>query len=159
MILGHIKNLKQEKYLFSGNLLKGLEYIQNADLNSLAPGKYEIDGKNVFVLISEYNTEPKQQRKAEAHKKYIDIQYIAKGEENIGHSFLAPDNEVLEDRLEEKDAIFYKTVQKEVDLYLNEGTYGIFFPEDVHRPCCAVGEPAPVRKVVVKILVETLTNP
>jgi YhcH/YjgK/YiaL family protein len=33
------------------------------------------------------------------------------------------------------------------------GSFVIFFPEDAHMPCMAAGEPAKVKKVVVKVAV------
>ncbi|EDV0473395.1 YhcH/YjgK/YiaL family protein, partial [Salmonella enterica subsp. enterica] len=37
-------------------------------------------------------------------------------------------------------------------VVLNEGDFVVFYPGEVHKPLCAVGEPARVRKAVVKML-------
>lgn len=37
-------------------------------------------------------------------------------------------------------------------MILNEGDFVVFYPGEVHKPLCAVGAPAKVRKAVVKML-------
>ncbi|MBZ4653713.1 MAG: hypothetical protein JG781_1052 [Peptococcaceae bacterium] len=157
MILGHIKNLDVEKGAFSPTLVKGLAYLANTDFSTLAPGRYELDGDKMFALVQDNQTQPKAERKAETHEKYIDVQYIAEGIEVMGYALKSPEHEIKENLLAEKDAIFYKTVQGEIDLVVSKGMYAIFFPHDVHRPGCMFGtESCKVRKVVLKIAVSTL---
>lgn len=153
MIFGHIGNLGQEKAALCPTLQKGLEYLRKTDFGAVSPGKYEIDGDRMYALVQEYHPQPKGDRKAERHKKYIDIQYIAQGEECIGFALYTPECEVLEDKLAEKDAVFYKTVKDEIALNMPAGTYAVFFPNDIHRPCCLGPADALVKKVVLKIKV------
>ena len=40
----------------------------------------------------------------------------------------------------------------EKTVILNEGDFVVFYPGEVHKPLCAVGAPAQVRKAVVKML-------
>ncbi len=156
MILGHIKNLDKERGLLPPALRTGLEYLANTDFAKMAAGKYEIAGSDIYVALSEYTTAGKENKKLEAHVKYIDIQYIASGTEIIGYGDLVPGLTVTEDKLAEKDVVFYQTVPNETELKLAAGMYAIFFPWDVHRPGCAAGSPAAVRKAVVKVKMETL---
>ena len=156
MIFGSIQNLEHDKKFLSMALVKGLEYIRDADLTKLAAGRYEIDGNALFALVQDNRTAPKAERKAEAHKKYIDIQYVHSGSEIIGFGLADPANEVLENLLDQKDAIFFKQVKNEMDLVLTPGMYAIFFSADVHRPGCIHGSPASVRKVVVKVAINNL---
>jgi YhcH/YjgK/YiaL family protein len=155
MIFGQLSNLAKEKAAIGGVLQQGLEYLAKTDFKSLAVGRYEVD-ENIYALVQEYVTQPKADRKAERHEKYIDIQYVDQGEEAIGFALLSPENEISEDKLAEKDAVFYKTVKDEVALVMPAGTYAIFFPADVHRPCCVSKQPEQVRKVVLKIKVSAL---
>ncbi len=156
MIFGHISTLAKDAPNLHKNLVKGLEYLAKTDLVALPKGKHEIEGKDIYVAINEYETQPREVRRAEAHADYLDIQYIISGEELIAYSLLAADNEVLSDELEAKDAIFYKTVQQETDLVMTEGMYAIFFPWDVHRPNCVLKEAVNVKKAVVKIKMSLL---
>lgn len=156
MIFGSIQNLEHDKKLFPKALVRGLEYIENADLTKLAAGKYEIDGTALFALVQDNQTAPKSERRPEIHRKYIDIQYIHSGSEIIGFGLANPSNVVLENSLEQKDAMFFKTVKDEMELVLTAGMYAIFFPDEVHRPGCIYGSTAPVRKVVIKVAVASL---
>ncbi len=156
MILGHIKNLQQERGLFAPALQTGLEYLAKTDFTAMAPGKYEIAGSDSYASLSEYTTDRKESKKPEAHVKYVDIQYVISGTETVGYGDLAPGLAVVEDRLAEKDVIFYQAVPDETDFTLAAGMYAVFFPWDVHRPGCAAGDPSPVRKVVVKVRADRL---
>lgn len=156
MIFGHIGKLELEKSLFPAALRKGLEYLAATDFSKVAAGKYEISGNDIYASVYEYATDLKENKKPEAHVKYVDIQYIISGAENIGFGVLTDALAVKEDKLAEKDVIFYQAVPNETDLKLTEGMYAIFFPWDVHRPGCAAGAPGPVRKVVVKVKVDAL---
>ena len=156
MIYGQLKNLDEEKASLSSILQKGLLYLKNTDLMSLSVGRHDIDGDHIFVLVSEYRPEPKKDRRPEAHQKYIDIQCLASGEEMIGCSFLATEYEITEDEQVKKDIVFYKEVRQEIDIVLEPGMYAIFFPNDVHRPCCISKSVEPVKKVVMKIAISLL---
>ena len=155
MIFGHLENLSKEKAAVCSALRDGLEYLAKTDFKSMASGRYEISD-DMYALVQEYATQPKAERKAERHEKYIDIQYIDQGEECIGFALLSPECEVSEDKLAEKDAVFFKTVKDEVALIMPAGTYAIFMPSDIHRPCCQSGTASQVRKVVLKIKVSSL---
>lgn len=155
MIFGHLANLSKEKAAVSGILQAGLEYLAKTDFKSMEPGRYEISD-DMYALVQAYDTQPKAERKAERHEKYIDIQYVDQGEECIGFALLSPESEILEDKLAEKDAVFFKTVKDEIALVMPAGTYAIFFPADIHRPCCQSETVSQVRKVVLKIKVSAL---
>lgn len=134
---------------FSENIQKGLEYLKNADWKALKDGRYEIDGDNIYINIQTYQTKPDAD--FEAHRKYIDIQYIISGEEKIGVvDYLActtsiPYNEV-------NDIEFLKGSGKYYNL--KKGEIMILNPEDAHKPSISVDldKPKKVRKAVVKVL-------
>jgi YhcH/YjgK/YiaL family protein len=156
VILGHISNLAKDKLALAPILQKGLQYLQSTDFLSMAPGCYEVDGDNMFALVQSNKPEPRAQRKAETHAKYIDVQYLVQGAEIIGYSDIKYGAEVLENLLAQKDAIFYKTVINESELVLTQGMYGIFFPWDIHRPSCLLDRYSEVKKVVLKIKLSEL---
>ncbi len=156
MIFGHISTLAKDAPLLPQALVRGLAYLATADLSALPAGKHEIEGKDIYVAINEYETQPREMRRAEAHVDYLDIQYMIAGEELIAYSVLAGDNEVLADELAARDVIFYKTVQPETDLVMTAGMYAVFFPWDVHRPNCRQQQEQQVKKAVVKIRMSLL---
>ena len=151
MIFGSIQNLETDRRVLPAALVRGLEYLRDTDFFKLEPGRYEIDGTAIFALVQEYRPAPKEEKKPEAHRKYLDIQYVFQGSEIICYGLENRANEVLEDLLAEKDLLFFKSVQNEMDLILTEGMYVILFPQDIHRPGCRYGDGGQVKKVVVKI--------
>ena len=97
-------------------------------------------------------TEPFEKRRAEYHARYLDIQIVLKGQEGMTFSVL-PAGKPDTDWLADKDIAFLAEGEQEKTLILNEGDFVVFYPQEVHKPLCAVGAPAPVRKAVVKLLV------
>lgn len=154
MICGNLQNLAQDRKALAGPLVKGLEYLQKADFDKLAVGRYEIDGDRIFALVQEYQTSSRDTRKAETHRRYIDIQYVYRGVEVVGYSLTDTGSTISEDLYAQKDAAFYQSVQGEQDFVLSAGRYAIFFPTDIHRPGCNFETGHAVKKVVVKVAVE-----
>lgn len=156
MIVGHIHNLNKEMYRFSDSIKQALNFLQANDFSKLEDGKYEIDGERIFAMVSSYMSKERSVCRAETHKKYIDVQFIAEGEELMGYCALNPSLEIEEDCTETRDAIFYQRLIPESDIILSQGMYAVIFPNDVHRPCCFIDEPLQVKKVVVKVSVDSL---
>ncbi len=147
MILDKIEN--SDAYsLISENLKKGFEYLKNTDLLNAAVGKYEIDGTNVFAMISEYDTKIHEDCRPEAHRVYTDIQLIISGKEAMGYTTLNYQIPITEFNTE-KDIVFYAC--DTVPVILEAGMFAVFFPQDIHRPCMQVDGPVKVKKVVVKV--------
>ena len=149
MILDNIKNYKKYEAL-NRSFEKAFQFLKREDLGSLATGKYEIHGENVFAMVQEYETKDLDNAKYEAHKKYIDIQYLVKGTENIGYSPIDK-LEVSSPYSEESD--FMLLTGEPRLILLNEGEFFILFPEDAHMPGISVREKSKVKKVVVKVSV------
>ena len=162
MIIDRLHNVQSGFYpaLFSGTdasglaqrLAAGFHYLQTVDPAGLEPGRVEIDGDRVFALIQEYNTKPMEQGRWEAHRKYIDIQYIASGEEKIGYANVA--DLTMGDYNEAKDR--YIPQGEGSFIRLSAGMFGLCMPEDAHMPNMAVDQPQPVKKIVVKVSVESM---
>ncbi|MDF2924263.1 MAG: hypothetical protein K0R57_3177 [Paenibacillaceae bacterium] len=158
MIVGDLASWSHEEHVYSKALAKGMAYLQSRNLAELENGRYEIEGDKLFALVSESETEPKLDRKPEAHDRHVDIQYLVSGAgEIIGVSRRTPDSVPSEDYLGSRDIAFYSEVKDETDVLLRPGMFAVFFPDDIHRPLCAVGETGyTVKKVVVKIAVDLL---
>ena len=84
MIIDRIENANLYKNI-GERISKSFDYIKTTNLKNLPAGKYPIDGENIFALVSEYKTKLESEGKLEAHKKYIDVQYVLNGEELIGY--------------------------------------------------------------------------
>jgi YhcH/YjgK/YiaL family protein len=147
MIIDKIENsLLYEE--ISERIKKSFEYIRETDLKNIKQGKYEIDGENIFALISEYKTKSEQEGKLEAHRKYLDVQYVITGEELMGYAPLGG-QKILEPYKEENDIIFF-TGEKSF-IKVSSGMFAIFFPEDVHMPGISTGKISDVKKIVIKV--------
>ena len=152
MVFDKIKNAKLY-FPLGEKIQKALQYLAKTDFSSVEPGKYEIDGENIFALVNEYNTKPLSVGKWEAHRKYIDVQYVASGREKIGISEFEKVI-ILEEYNEDKDCSIYKGDGNY--LLVDEGHFAIFFPTDVHMPGLSINIPKPVKKVVVKVSVDNI---
>jgi len=149
MIFDKIENHRNYRGLSKG-LDAAFDYLLNTDLIKLPLGKHTIDGELVFAVCMEYETKEKTLSKNEAHRKYIDVQYVISGQEKMFVSDIGG-LKVLEIYDEEKDAIFYE--QKcECVLTALQNNFAIFFPNDAHMPGLNVNDNRPlVKKVVVKV--------
>ena len=87
---------------------------------------------------------------AEGHIKNIDIQYITKGEEVI-EVYTKDQVELVQEYDEEKDYALYRPIKPGKRIVLKPYDFLILYPEDLHIPGLASGEPQEVEKVVIKI--------
>lgn len=149
MVIDKLENA----YLYTGlsaKIKRGLEVLKEEKLSAKKDGRYEIDGDGLYYIIQRYITKPIKEGRLEAHKKYIDIQFAASGEEVIGHSLLNHLN-VEEPYDKTKDVVFYEVPEKINTIKLSKGMFCILFPQDGHMPCCQLASPCEVLKVVVKV--------
>lgn len=149
MVLDSIKNCKKYEGLHR-SFEKAFQFLKRDDLESLALGKYEIDGEEVFALVQEYDTKDLENAKYEAHKKYIDIQYMLDGNENMGYSSINK-LQLTTPYDEDKDVMFLEGETKLIALHSKD--FFVLFPEDAHMPGMIINEKAKVKKVVVKVRV------
>ncbi len=119
----------------------------------LPTGRHEIDGDHVYALVQKYTTKPAKDGQFEAHRKYIDVQYVHAGRETILWAPLASLTQVNLPYREEQDAALFALVPTATPLHLSAGQFTILFPEDGHVPCCLWDQPGEVLKVVVKVRV------
>lgn len=150
MITGNIHHLQS---WLPQALRQAIEHIKAHVTEATPLGKHDIDGNRLFYLISEDTTEPFADRRAEYHAKYLDIQIVLKGQEGMTFS-TQPAGKPDTDWLADKDIAFLPEGVQEKTVILSEGDFVVFYPGEVHKPLCAVGTPAKVRKAVVKLLVE-----
>lgn len=148
MIIGNIHHLQS---WLPDALRQAIEHVKAHVSASTPLGKHDIDGNNLFYLISEDSTEAQAERRAEYHARYLDIQIVLRGQEGMTFSTLSA-GEPQTDWLADKDIAFLAEGAQEKTVILNEGDFVVFYPGEVHKPLCAVGAPAKVRKAVVKVL-------
>lgn len=132
-----------------------LEHLAATDFSQLPVGKYPLDGDNIFVIVNDYQTKPKETQPFEVHRKYIDVQYVYSGEEEFGYLPLA-EQIPSKPYFEEHDYANFDYESNKADasfVKLKAGMFALFFPGDIHMP--GAGDNATrVRKVVIKVKVE-----
>ena len=136
-------------HLLNRGIGHALAWLQRTDLDALPLGKHIIDGDELFVIIQEYNTLDTEHEKMEAHKKYIDVQYMILGEELVGLAFY--NGQQPGKAYSEEDDYMLFDEAPSYFAKLSAGSFMIFYPTDLHMPCIKVGESAIVKKAVVKV--------
>ncbi len=138
-------------FLLSKNLEIGLKYLIETDFNNLEDGRYDITDE-VYASVQSYETKNLEDCKFEAHKKYIDIQFIISGSEKIGVvDYDKTTNLIPYDN--EKDLEFLKLEDFSSSVFetVNKNEFMILYPNDAHMPQVNSDSPQKVRKVVVKV--------
>lgn len=127
---------------------EAFDFLGRPDLSSLQCGKIDIGTHGVFALLQEYDTRSVVEAFVECHRKYIDIQFIVRGEERMGFGMLPAAAEVSYDP--EKDL---GVTECRLDyLVIHEREFAIFFPQDAHSPGLDLEDgKRKVRKVCVKV--------
>ncbi len=156
-IFGTIKTLiKQcDKLKF----YKALQYLQSTNLNEIFlqvkeghPIEIEIDGRSVYAIFQCYETKAIEEAKIEGHKKFIDIQYIHSGTEQI---LVSPSSRMIKDAdYNEKKDVYFPKAADYSSIRLNSGMGCILYPEDLHAPGIRVDAPAKIEKIVIKVAIE-----
>jgi YhcH/YjgK/YiaL family protein len=157
MIIGSYGNLMIPPGFKSANWERALNWLGEEKWKGLPEGKIEIDGSQVYATLSVYNTKPLGETKYEAHRRYADIQIVLEGTELM----MVCDPGTLQSAAPydpEKDFEFFTGDPPGVHrIVLHSPAAAVLFPSDAHRPGIAAGgKPSPVRKLVVKVYLDSL---
>lgn len=128
---------------------RAFEFLRDTDLNALPPGKHVIDGDKLFAIVEHCAGRTRAEAKLECHRRYIDIQLVLAGEDEMGWK---PVGECLDpetDYNETRDIRFFNDAPSSW-VSTPSGSFCIFFPEDAHAPLVSDGF---IRKLVVKVAV------
>ena len=153
MIVTDLNNIDYQ-VLMTLSLRKAFDFLRGRNLYALPDGRVDIDGDRVFALVQRYETVRTEAPMFEYHRKYIDVQFMAKGEEVIGWA-IAETMKITEAYDEKKD-ICFGTVKKGklTPVLLQAGEVAVLWPEDAHAPKLAADDPIQVMKIVIKVAVE-----
>lgn len=146
MIFDKIENLKNYPQISQAIKV----FMGNAEENLPVGRVYLTSDKTCWANVDEYVTKQYNDCKFEAHKKYIDIQFMISGEEKIETAF-TDELAVSEPYDTERDVMFLKDTENKLVLPMKKGYFALFYPTDAHKPQVAFSKPEKVKKVVVKI--------
>ncbi len=129
-------------------LVKACSLIASGTINELPLSRTEIEGSDIYVNVSEYQTHELNNSLWEAHQKYADIHYVIDGYEQIAY---APTDAmtVMQGYSDETDAVLGYAGGEAVDL--SNGRYVVLLPDTVHCPGVMLGFPERVKKAVIKV--------
>jgi biofilm protein TabA len=126
---------------------RAFEYIRNTNLKALTPGHYPIIGDDLFAIVEHVPGRTRAEAQLECHRRYIDIQLVLEGVDEMGWKPFAECREPVDDYRAEHDIQFFRDAPASW-IATPPGTFCIFFPEDAHAPLVSAGS---IRKVVIKI--------
>ena len=131
-------------------------FLKETDFTLITAERIEL-GNNVFATVSEYVPRDREEALFEAHKKYIDVQYVISWHELID---IAPlENMIVTKPYDAEKDIEFGTVREFLELAASPERFFIFFPTDAHRPSLKKEKDSTsVRKLVIKIPVSLIID-
>ncbi len=124
------------------------KFLQQTDLLTIKEGVYSLTEEGVYATVTDYTT--RDSARFEAHRAFIDIQYVPSGREGIDFSPLDEEVAAATEYDARRDILFFDC-DEFIRLKADSTRFFVFFPTDAHRPCMSLGRKGPARKIVVKI--------
>ena len=131
-------------------LQQALTLAVAANPQEKTPGRYALQGDNIFMNVMQFATQSPEQKKAELHQQYIDIQVLLSGEERILFGMTDSARQCEEMHVED-DYQLCSQIADEQAMVLKPGRFVIFMPREPHKPGCVVQAPMDIKKVVIKV--------
>lgn len=154
MIIDTIDNI--QRYVAMHPLFHHVfQYIKTVNLSALPNGKHTILNDDVFVLIQRGIGQTKAEAKLECHRKYIDIQLVLDGIDEMGWKPLADCQQAIDGFNTANDVQFFEDAPLNL-LSTPPNKFCIFFPEDAHSGMVSGHH---LHKAVFKIAVNPINQP
>jgi YhcH/YjgK/YiaL family protein len=150
MIVDRLENASMYRALGPA-IAAAFDYLRQTDFSQVPDGRHELEGERLFAMVQHYQPRPLTEATWEAHRKYLDVQYIVRGIERIGYACLRDGLPVKQPYDAQQDYALYDA--KGDFFTVRAGDFAIFAPHDIHAPSIAVATPedaGTVHKVVVK---------
>lgn len=147
MVYDSLNNLETYKGL-SEDIYESLKFLKQAGAD-IACGVHQLNPR-VRAIVSEYETLKENPYGYEAHRRFIDIQFLLKGEEMVC-SLPLPQLKETKAYNADSDVAFYSSDVEPQKLPIGGGYFAILYPQDGHMPQLCINAPSPVKKIVVKI--------
>jgi biofilm protein TabA len=151
MIVGLLSDVSKQKSVLPGPVVRAIEAMLKLDLPKMDAGRYELEGDQLYYMIQDVETRSLEESRSEAHQRYADIQIPLDGAERYGYALPQAGLVASEERLETNDIAFYPAPANEAFIDIEPGSFVVFLPGELHRPCLAIKQKGKLRKVVVKV--------
>ena len=148
MIVTDYRNL--EFYSEVPHAKEVIDFIDGFKKTEMKTGRYDILGDELFAAVSRYDTEPREDRKFESHRKYIDIQIVLDGKEELDWAETSS-LKMTDNGFERGDDIAFYDGESKFDFVLTKGSFLFLLPEDAHSPCLCADKESNVKKIVFKL--------
>lgn len=149
MILDVLENAHRYLALHE-EFAKAFDFFLRPDLKDLPVGKYEIDADRIYAIVSKEHGRRKEDALLETHEKYIDIQLVLAGTDDMGWKPKSLCKHPFGEYNQKNDEQIF-TDEPDAWLSTKNGAFAIFFPEDAHMPLISSGQ---IHKVIVKVAVD-----
>lgn len=126
---------------------RAFDFLRNTDLDALAPGRHAIADEQLFALVEDGVGRTRAEAQLECHRRYIDIQLVLAGVDEMGWKPLADCVAPATDYDAARDIGFFNDAPASW-VATPPGSFCVFFPDDAHAPLVSAGR---IRKVVLKI--------
>lgn len=152
MIVDSLDNIMFYEKLLP-NLASGMEKVEELrKMDNPETGRYEFEGG--YLLLQKGETKPLEEGTFEGHRKFIDVQIILEGSEEVAWKPLKEVTSVIPYD-EAKDAERFEGTKEHV-MYISAGMFYAAFPEDIHKPVSHTSRKQSFTKMVVKLPVNQL---
>jgi len=122
-------------------------FLRSADLKALAPGRHAIQGEQLFAIVEACTGRTRAEAKLECHRRYLDIQLVLEGLDEMGWKPLAECVDPATDYDAARDIRFFNDAPASW-IATPPGSFCMFFPDDAHAPLVSTDR---IRKVVLKV--------
>ncbi len=124
-----------------------LDFIQQTNLPSLPAGIHPILGEDLFVIVEKVSGRSREAAKLECHRRYIDIQLVLSGVDEMGWRALAECQQPIAEFNPTRDIQFFDDTPS-AWIATPPDTFCLFFPDDAHAPLVSTGD---IHKLIFKI--------
>ncbi|MDP1864357.1 MAG: YhcH/YjgK/YiaL family protein [Thiobacillus sp.] len=126
---------------------RAFAFLRDTDLMAREPGVHAVQGEQIFAIAEACAGRTRMDAKLECHRRYIDIQLVLEGIDEMGWKPLAECVEPATEYDAERDIRFFNDAPASW-IATPPGSFCLFFPDDAHAPLVSTGL---IHKVVVKI--------
>jgi biofilm protein TabA len=150
MIIDTLDNASRY-FMLHPSMEQAFDFLDDVTADSFPEGKNEIVGDHLFGNGMVRDTKGYDESIWESHRKYLDIHFLAEGDEKI---YFAAEEDMKEVKSydAEKDITVFEG--KGLEIFVPKNGFVIFFPGEIHKALVHGEKPNTVKKMVLKLGIE-----